>query len=86
MIYDVIYSLFVLIEKLTFFNKQFSGFIVSLRWQFETYKFNPCRVIYWKVKYALALFDNEIIKIRHLHVRRTLPMKMDFLFNQKYFQ
>ena len=30
MIYDVFYSLLVLIEKLTFFNKQLSGFIISL--------------------------------------------------------
>ena len=30
MIYDVIYSLFVLTEKLTFFNKQLERFIISL--------------------------------------------------------
>ena len=30
MIYDVIYSLLVLIEKLAFFKKQFHGFIMSL--------------------------------------------------------
>ena len=30
MIYDVVYSLLVLIEKLTFFNKQFYGFIIFL--------------------------------------------------------
>ena len=30
MIYDVIQSLFVLIEKLAFFNKQLWGFIISL--------------------------------------------------------
>ena len=31
MIHDVIYSLFVLFEKLTFFNKQLYGFIIGLR-------------------------------------------------------
>ena len=31
MIYDVIYSLVVLIEKLSFFNKQLWGFIISLK-------------------------------------------------------
>ena len=31
MIYDVIYSLLVLIEKLEFFNKQFYGFVISLK-------------------------------------------------------
>ena len=30
MIYDVIYVLLVLIEKLAFFNKQLQGFIISL--------------------------------------------------------
>ena len=30
MIYDVIYSLLVLIEKLEFFSKQLQGFIISL--------------------------------------------------------
>ena len=30
MVFDVIYSLFVLIEKLAFFNKQLQGFIMSL--------------------------------------------------------
>ena len=31
MIYDVNYSLLVLIEKLTFFDKQSQGFIISLK-------------------------------------------------------
>ena len=30
MIFDVIYSLLVLTEKLAFFNKQLQGFIISL--------------------------------------------------------
>ena len=32
MIYDVIYSLLVLIEELKFFNKKFQGFIMSLKY------------------------------------------------------
>ena len=35
MIYDVIYSLLVLIEKLEFFNKQFYGFVISLSSQLQ---------------------------------------------------
>ena len=34
MIYDVIQSLVVLIKKLTFFNKQLKGFMISLNKQY----------------------------------------------------
>ena len=37
MIYDVIYSLLALTEKLTCFNKQLLGFIISLKLKNEFY-------------------------------------------------
>ena len=41
MIYDVISSLVVLIEKLAFFNKQLEGFIISLNQKSLEIQFEP---------------------------------------------
>ena len=38
MMYDVIYSLLILIEKLAFFKKQLQGFIISLMEQSKEIK------------------------------------------------
>ena len=40
MIYDVIYSLLVLFEKLAFFNKQLQGFIISSMEMYMDYRFH----------------------------------------------
>ena len=44
MIYDVIYSLLILIETMAFFKKQFQGFIISLNLQEKNCILNSVKI------------------------------------------
>ena len=61
MIYDVIYSFLVLIEKMALFNKQLYGFIISLKEEVKPLKFLPVMPLFVRCK--TNIYQNALIPI-----------------------